>query len=277
MLLYLLTEILQIILLSSMKRLNNVTYKPVGRCIYCGATTDLRKEHILPFGLNGTAVLPEATCGRCAQITGRVEQTVLRGPMWAVRVFRDLKSRRKHKDAPKTYPLTVLRGDHEEIVELPIEKYPILLHFPLFSPPALLEPEGYVSGIRVTGVATVSFGPRPEDVIKTLGVTTIRTSQKQEPVAFARMLAKIAYAMAAAEDQLRLIKGDAPVLPAILGKTDDIGRWVGTLTQPFQRYSGLLHRVLIHRDDKRGLLIGEVQLFSDSQTPSYVVILGRLR
>lgn len=260
-----------------MKRLNNVSYKPIGGCIYCGATTDLRKEHILPFGLSGTAVLPESTCRRCAQITGQVEQSVLRGPMWAVRVFRDLKSRTKHKDAPKTYPLTILRGDHEEIVELPVEEYPILLHFPLFSPPAILEPEGYVSGIRVTGVATVSFGPRPEDVMKRLGVTTIRTSQKQEPVGFARMLAKIAYAMAAAEDHLSSIKGQAPVLPAILGETDDIGRWVGTLTQPFRKYGGLLHRVLIHRNVEKGLLIGEVQLFSDSQTPSYGVILGSLR
>jgi hypothetical protein len=261
----------------SSKRLNNVTYKPIGRCIYCGATTDLRREHILPFGLSGTALLPESTCGRCAKITGRVEQTVLRGPMWAVRVFRDLKSRTKHKDAPKTYPLTVVRGDHEEVVHLAVEEYPILLHFPLFSSPALLEPEGYVSGIRVTGVATVSFGPRPEDVIKRLGVTTIRVSQTQEPVAFARMLAKIAYAMAAAEDQLGLIEGDATVLPAILGEADDIGRWVGTLSQPFRAYSGLLHRVLVHQNDEKGLLIGEVQLFSDSQAPSYGVILGRLR
>ena len=260
-----------------MKYLNNVTYKPINRCIYCGDTTDLRKEHILPFGLSGTAVVPKSTCGRCAQITGRVEQAVLRGPMWAVRVFRDLKSRTKHKDAPKTHPLTVVQGDHEEIVELPVEEYPILLHFPLFSPPGVFEPESYVSGIRVTGVATVSFGPRPEDVMQRLGVTTIRTSQKQEPVAFARMLAKIAYAMAAAEGQLSSIKGHAPVLPAILGKTDDIGRWVGTLTQPFRTYGGHLHRVLIHRNDEKGLLIGEVQLFSDSQTPSYGVILGSLR
>ena len=197
--------------------------------------------------------------------------------MWAVRVYRDLQSRRKHKDAPKTYPLTVLRGEHEEVLTLPVEEYPILLHFPVFSPPALLEPAGYVSGIRVTGVATVSFGPRPEDVMKRTGVTTIRVSQTQEPVAFARMLAKIAYAMAAAEDQLGLIEGDATLPPAILGTTNDIGRWVGTLTQPFQAYGGLLHRVLIHQDNQKGLLVGEVQLFSDSQAPSYGVILGKLR
>ena len=260
-----------------MKHVDNVTYEPVDCCIYCGATTDLRKEHIFPFGLSGTAVLPKSTCGRCAKITGRVEQTILRGPMWAVRVFRDLKSRTKHKDAPKTYPLTVLREGHEEVVDLPVEEYPILLHFPLFSPPALLEPEGYVGGIRVTGVATISFGPRPEDVMKRLGVTTIQTSQKQKPVAFARMLAKIAYAMAAAEDRLSLIKGQAPVIPAILGETDDIGRWVGTLPQLVRAHNGLLHKVLFHRDDGKGLLIAEVQLFSDSQTPSYGVILGSLR
>lgn len=260
-----------------MKQLNNVTYKPVGRCIYCGVTADLRKEHILPFGLSGTAVLPESTCGRCAQITGRVEQVVLRGPMWAVRVFRDLKSRTKHRNAPKTYPLTILQGDHEEIVELPVEEYPILLHFPLFSLPALLDPKGYVNGIRVTGVATISFGPRPEDVLKRLGATMIQLSQKQEPVAFARMLAKIAYAMAAAEDQLSLIKDCAPVLSAILGKSDDIGRWVGILHQPSRTDDGILHRVTIYQDEEKGLLIGEVQLFSDSQTSSYGIILGNLR
>lgn len=148
-----------------MKVLNNTTYEPINRCIYCGDTSDLRREHILPFGLSGTAVLPRSTCGQCAEITGRIERTVLHGPMWAVRVYRDLKSYRKHKNAPKAYPLTVARGSNEEVVELPLENYPILLHFPIFSPPALFNPNGYKAGILISGAATISFGPNPKDVL----------------------------------------------------------------------------------------------------------------
>ena len=47
-------------------------YAPVGRCIYCGAFSNaLTKEHIIPFGLAGNAlVLPKASCQTCAAITG---------------------------------------------------------------------------------------------------------------------------------------------------------------------------------------------------------------
>lgn len=259
-----------------MKKLDNLTYKPIGKCIYCGSTKNLRKEHILPFGLSGTAVLPDSTCQRCATITGQVEQKVLRGPMWAVRVYRELRSRTRHKDAPKRYPLTVVKDGKEQEIEVPIEDFPILLHFPIFEPPAYLNPAGYEKGIRISGIATASFGQQPKEVAKRLGVEEISIPQAQEPVAFARMIAKIAYAWAAAERKLDLIRGAPLVVPAILGETDDIGRWVGTLTEPIQKYEGLLHRILIHEDQEKHLLIGEVHLFSDSETPTYGVILGKL-
>ena len=104
-----------------MKVLDNLNYVPIGRCIYCGDTEDLRKEHILPFGLGGSAVLPESTCRSCAKITGQVEQKILRGPMWDVRIYRRLKSRTKHKDAPKCYPLKIIKNGSEQIVQLPIK------------------------------------------------------------------------------------------------------------------------------------------------------------
>jgi hypothetical protein len=51
--------------------LNNRKYHPIGHCIYCGGTSGLSREHILPFGLSGTAELPEASCERCRKITGQ--------------------------------------------------------------------------------------------------------------------------------------------------------------------------------------------------------------
>jgi hypothetical protein len=259
-----------------MKILDNQNYLPFGSCIYCGDTEDLRKEHILPFGLRGSAILPKSTCRECAKITGQVEQKVLRGPMRDLRIYRKLKSRTKHREAPERHSLKIIKNEAEEPVELPINEFPILLHFPIFKPPAYLNQGSYEKGIIVSGVATISFGPRPEEVARALGAKSISITQDQEPVAFARMVAKIAYSCAAAEGKLDLLRGASPVVPAILGKTDDIGRWVGTITDPIQKYNGLLHRILIHEDHYKHILIGEVHLFSNSETPKYGVILGEI-
>ena len=83
--------------------------------------------------------------------------------------------------------------------------------------------------------------------------------------------------MPAKEYPILLVESKPSVVQSILGAVDDIGRWVGTLSGPAKSVAGQLHRLLFHRDDEKGLLFGEVQLFSDSQGPRYVVILGKLR
>ena len=260
------------------KILNQKVYPAVEHCIYCGATDRLETEHILPFGLSGTASLPKSSCRECATITGSFEQTVLRGPFWPIRVYRELKSRTKHRNSPSTLPISLVRNGTEQTVELKINEYPMLLHFPLFVPPAYLsQTPDYKAGITMTEVASVLFGPRPEDVAKALGATQLKLSANYQPVAFARMIAKIAYAFAVAEGAAGDLEGESFVLPAILGKTDEIGRWVGTLTKPYETHREFLHRIEFHYEKERKLLFGEVQLFSDSQTPSYGVVLGKLK
>ncbi|ACY49020.1 hypothetical protein [Rhodothermus marinus] len=229
--------------IDKMKSLNNLVYGPIGYCIYCGAKNDLSDEHILPFGLSGTAKLLKSTCNKCAKITGMIEQDVLRGPLWAVRILLNLKSRTKHKEAPEKYPLSIIRKNKKEIVYLPLKEYPVLLHFPIFSPPGFLQPENYSGGIHLEGVITISFGPSIDEVMRKLKTSKIEIEQSHKPISFARMIAKIAYAMAAAENQLSLLK-EVTVRSAILGETDDIGRWVGTLTRPLQAHKGTLHRVI---------------------------------
>jgi hypothetical protein len=258
--------------------MNAASFEPLGHCMYCKSTSELTREHIVPFGLSGTAVLPQSSCRRCARITGQVEQAVLRGPMWAVRVLRELRSRSRHSNGPRSLPLIVDRDGITETIELPLEEYPILLHFPLFMPPAYLYPVDYITGIRLKGIASVSFGKRPDEVKNALNASSLSIpSRDDEPVAFARMIAKIGYATAVAQGQAGLIDGDPFVLPAILGESDDIGRWVGTLTKPIEKYAGILHRADIHQDREKEILAAEVQLFADSETPAYGVILGRLK
>jgi hypothetical protein len=253
-------------------------YRPVGYCIYCGDTNGLSREHIVPLGLSGIAVLPKASCASCRKVTGAFEGQVLQSPMMrAVRAYRGLRSRSKHADAPRTQRLKLSRGGENEIVDVPVGEAPKILHFPIFAPPRLLTGESG-SGIKITGIVSVLFGPSPEEVLRRLGGQQVDLeSAGDAPIAFARMLAKIGWAMAVAEGKHNRLDGASPILPSIRGHVDDIGRWVGTLTGSIRQYPGLLHRVLIHEDRAKGMLIAEIQLFADAPTPSYGVILGHLQ
>lgn len=264
---------------SEIPELSHHKYDSVGHCIYCGHTDDLRDEHIVPFGLGGNLILPKSSCGVCADITSKFELSVQRGSFWAARIIREIQSRRKHRKAPKCYPLTIERKGKKENIQVSLDEYPIILPFPLFALPAYLNPGGYEKGIRLEGIASVSFGPRPEHVLKKFGAESISFQPKgDKPVDFARMIAKIAFSMAIAGGALAHLENNhSPVLPAILGEADDIGRWVGTITDAMIGHKGQLHRVLIHKDEQKGLLVGDVQIFSDSQTPRYGVILGELK
>lgn len=251
-------------------------YRPVGYCIYCGGQDDLTREHIVPFGLSGTAVLPDASCRHCASITGEFEGRVLRGPMRDVRKLRALQSRSKHAEAPNDAELTLMKDGDTIVMRVPIAEYPIILSFPTFSIPRYLIGLEEI-GISIKGIASVRFGPSPEDVIKRFEAQKLTLKAgTYEPVAFARMLAKIAYCFAFSKDSLQKLDGPCLVLPAILGKKDDIGQWVGTIDGPIRKFPELLHRLELHEDREKGLLIAEIQLFADSETPSYGVILGHL-
>jgi hypothetical protein len=250
---------------------------PVGHCIYCGSQDGLTKEHIVPFGLSGTAVIPDASCTRCSTITGEFERKVLRGPMVDVRKYLKLQSRSKHESASADAELMLLKDGKPLVVRVPMDECPIILTFPIFDVPHCLTGVEE-SGIILKGVASVLFGAHPDEVLRRFGAQTIEIKDRSsEPVEFARMLAKIAYCFAFKQDLLNKIDAPSLVLPAILGQNNDIGHWVGTFTGPVRTYPGLLHRCIFHQDLEKGFLIAEVQLFADSQTPTYGVVLGRLR
>lgn len=252
-------------------------YPRVGHCIYCGEIEHLGREHVIPYGLNGNAVLLAASCAKCREITSSFEREVLRGSMWTVRVRLGFQSRKKHHKTPLTQRLTFKRNGISHTVDLPIERFPIFLRFVTFAWPRYFT-EQQKSGIDITGVATILFGPGPEVVGKELGAEElIFTSARDHPTSFARMIAKIGYGMAFVRGDINRIEGPSPVIPSILGEVDDVGRWVGTLPGPLRKYPGPLHRVEIRDDVERRCLVAEVQLFSNSPTPSYIVVLGPLK
>ncbi len=261
---------------AGIRDMSQIQYPAANRCIYCGGGQDLAREHIIPYGLNGTSVIPAASCSECAKKTSAIERKVLRGPMRAVRVLHGFQSRSKHQGAARTQAIRVVHDGVEDRIELPLDEAPVILFFPQFAPPSSVTGK-HVSGIDLIGVAAVCFGPTPEDVGRGLKANAIGLeSENYEPTAFARMIAKIGFATAYAEGALIRVREPCPVIPAIMRETNDIGRWVGTMTGSYRKYPGLLHRVALHEDHERGLLVAEVQLFASSGTPCYGVILGML-
>jgi hypothetical protein len=264
-------------LLVKTKQINdfNKIYDAAGRCIYCDSKEDLRKEHIIPYALEGDLILPLSTCRKCAKITGNFEQIVLRGPMWPVRKFLQLKSRSKHANAPKTKRILILKNGEKRQIELPLEEYSILLYFPIFPRPGY-DNKHYKSGIILMGVDTICFGSTPAEVAIKYGADKlILKDRPYHYIEFAKTIAKIGYSYAVAEGQIKKIKGKPVLLSALLGISNDIGRWVGT-SQKSGSYQNLLHRLEPFEDKGKGLLIIEVQLFANRNAPIYEVIIGHL-
>ena len=54
--------------------------------------------------------------------------------------------------------------------------------------------------------------------------------------------------------------------------------FIGLLAEigPYRNITGCFTAILIHEDHNKHLLIGEVHLFGDSETPKYGVILGEI-
>jgi len=176
-------------------------YQPIGFCIYCGKTNNelpqdgkLTKEHIIPLGLNGMQILPEASCKQCAKITGTAERMLLRDMFGPLRLRLKMKTRHKNEIPPKTTTYIVNKEGRTEKVELAHEDFPRVV-------PGLLFPPAGISISRPVG-ETVQFKPMfvncPDsdiDQLKAKGHKEIGLF-KLEYLTFLRCVAKIAHAYA---------------------------------------------------------------------------------
>lgn len=249
--------------------------KRADACIYCGSKIQLSREHILAYALGGTTTIPRGSCNTCREITQSFETAVLRGPMQMVRYIKGMPSSTKHKDAPKTIPITVTINESEVKIDAPREEAPILLPFPIFEPPVYLTPGS--SELKLTGTVTGSFGADPKKFASMHGAQKLEMKvDNNDVVAFARLIAKTAYASAYANDQLRRLKNRSELVQAMMKEPNTIGRFVGTAPEPFKKYPGVRHRISIHIIPDHRVLYSTVQLFANMGAPSYIVVLGTL-
>lgn len=209
-------------------RIQTKVLATIGQCIYCRRSDRaLSREHIVPYGLNGEWVLEEASCTKCRDITSRFETDVLRNCLLTVRTKLNLRTRHTH-NRPKEFSLLIKKDNREEEIRVPVQEHLTLMMLPLFKLPAYLDQRSYEKGIDLVVPPTVVQigGPPIEQLAKRYNPQSISSRVKYQPVAFARLLAKIAYGFAVARFGLDKTQG-AYVLPPIRGKSEDIGRWVG--------------------------------------------------
>lgn len=245
--------------------------KPVGECIYCGAKDGpLTDEHIVPAALSGNAVLPEASCADCGEVTSRFELTVTREQLLQVRAQLGLRSRRK--SLPKEMPLTIERAEKPETVLLGRTEHPTMVLFLLYPLPGILTGTWPEKGVTIIGHQLHQVGGPPlEEVMKKLGSKTVTSTHSFKGNEFERLLAKIAYGFAVAQVGIDKVR-DSPLRSTILGTIDDAGKWIGSgLYEAPRDDEGALHQVILE-GHPGGWLIARIRLFATKSVPEYVVV-----
>lgn len=254
---------------------------PVGECIYCGALPTpedpLSDEHIIPLGLYGTYMLGKASCKACAKITSDFEGKVQQHDMGGVRYSLGFPSRRKGKRKDIKLPVEVVtRSGEVKNVEVPPEDYYPIIALPVFKPPAYVSKEKYEGGIELVGYVTTPSKRSLEKFDKEHDAKEIAIYSLRWPEAWARMFAKIGYALAVSEYGVgRLKKEDVYVLNAILGRTNDVGMWVGCVEKPVygDEYKEQVAGLFL----EDGEIHAVIKLFSWLNTvPEYHVVVGKL-
>lgn len=221
------------------------TGRYIGECIYCGATSDLSREHAIPYGINGPWTLLKASCKDCREITHRFEHDTLRGLLPGLRTVFGLQTRRR-KHRPTTLPLLVVRDGVDTFVQVPLNEFPVFL--PLIELPA----PGVVAGRPLAE----GIGPPVLDVRHLAGPTQADLAVKYPDAEYigsrmtfstedyGRTLAKIGFCAAVFALGLRPF-GQTPVRDVILGRNTAIGHWVGSWTGPEQNPPTGLHAMKV--------------------------------
>jgi hypothetical protein len=251
--------------------------REINRCIYCMSDdSNLTKEHVVPYALNGNLTLTKASCINCNKFTSEIEDDILWNLFGPARCVLRLQTRHPER-RPSRLPINLYRGGQKQTIQVPIERYPTIIAMPVFLPPAYLSGESYTSGIRLLTKPVIHYvsGPSFEDLAKEYKCDGVTVVLNYSAVKFARWIAKIGYGYAVLKLGLGRIKSNF-VLPALLGNTQDIGKWVGCPSDHVVSPSkdGHFVKMEVTKDLEVHVF---VRLFTMFDTPEYIVVVGSLK
>lgn len=252
----------------------------VGRaqaCIFCGSGKELTKEHIIPLALGGPFVYYDATCKACLPRLNSFEHPIARRYLLLMRSKLGAPTRNPGNRPAKTAVEATMTDGSVQAVEVDVADHPGTVTFLEFGPPGILVPGQDPAKAVIVGQSTITLDPEGgKRLLRRLGANQLRGDLELVPSDFLRLVGKIAYATACAEYGRENIM-ETPILPAILGESNDISQWVGgppSDLPPIKPGTVHLVRTLVGED----LIIkSAVYLFADLGLQPYGAIVGRLR
>ena len=253
---------------------NAKVFKPAGCCICCSnGKPSYTREHVMPRGMGGGIIFPEASCEECRRTIFYIETYCMRGPFLSHRLHAGLVNNLTDLGNAIKMPIIVDGKRHERA--FPVSDYPKFLVLPAFhDPPRLVtgRPES------TTGVSLSIWGD--EEQLRALHKEGDAIFVENFNIdKFSRALAKIAHGLAVGEWGIENLE---PLLPQfILGRAPErgsllIGNWG---EDGMARSSNLLHQVgLAFAEDREKVRIdARIRLFAAlDNTPVYRVLVGYL-
>jgi hypothetical protein len=248
-----------------------VSFPPSDRCIYCDDKVGKRtREHIIPFGLGGHLVFPQASCTTCQEEINKFEQPLQRGHFYPARVHLDFPSQ---NGDPRPEAFKVQFTDDNTFGVVDIRDHPcVFVLYPFVNEPAALTGAPVENKMSMSMWA-YSFQPDLHARIAKIG-RPVSPSQPFVIDHFCRLLAKIAHGYAAAEVGL---DNFTPLLQRfILGKEPMSNRLVGGMRDMPVKESFNLHNLWLttHASDQGSFLVATIHLFANLRGPTYRVVVG---
>jgi len=244
----------------------------IGRCIYCLATDRLTDEHIIPHSLGGMWQLLDASCEQCRIITSKIERHIAHEHFIAVRTVAGFPTYHpKKRPSTLVQPIQV-RKDEDHLLKLSPGDHPAPLVFLQFEAPTFL------SGLEtpsIPGVVTakvIARGAKLSKLVEKTGASGYSVPLPDRAT-YARFIAKVAFSYAVGAVGLESF-AEVFVREAILGKANDIAKWVGCVdSEQWTTGTGEHECVGVLAN---GILQVGVRLLTKWHGPEYRVVVGRL-
>jgi hypothetical protein len=173
-------------------------YAGFGRCIYCGSdggSDGLRKEHLVPFCLGGTAVIENASCKACEKITSYLEGYLGRRIFYELRLHTDAPTRRP-EDRPTHLKATLQIAGVLETREFPAKEQPFAVALPVWAGPGIIIGSLPIKEFPQEGKFFFYYVPPSLQAEQPFGQFIVDARSNTDT--FARAMMKIAYCHAVA-------------------------------------------------------------------------------
>jgi len=265
---------------------DNRIFPSPGRCIYCGATSFLSDEHIIPASLGGSAVIERASCNACANETHAFEGYCASKVFRSIRLAYGIKGRRRKRPPPPTHlPLTT--GDSSDIrtTDVPIEEHPLGFSLPMFEQAGILQYRAPGEDFKIRwcyGMKSPSLAPAVYDSLfernqKEIGESiTLHFVGQIRLNPYARLIAKISHCATVA--LVGLDKFKPYLMDIILRASPDFHYYVGGSLekQPESEKADITFNIFDMKHPSGHFVICQMRMFADIGGPLYEVVVGEL-